>query len=160
MNEILVAYYSRSGKTKAVAVHLARMLGADLEEITEAAHRSGAKGWLLAGRDTMFDRPATLTSSHDLSGRKVIVLGMPVWAFAPPPAIRAFIRQHDLAGKSVIAFATMDGSGGERTLESLAKMLPGGLACRLVLKKPRGDDPVLLAQLQEFAERIRSAKTA
>lgn len=160
MNEIVVAYYSRTGKTKAVAVHLARMLGADLEEITEATSRSGAKGYLLAGRDAMLNRPATLTSSHDLSGRKIVVLGMPVWAFASPPAIRAFVRKYDLSGKSISAFATMEGSGGGRTLEGLAKMLPGGLTCQLALKKPRGDDPMLLSQLQELAEQIRSARTA
>lgn len=154
MSDILVACYSRTGKTRAVAEVLARMLGADLEEITESADRSGAKGYLLAGRDTMFDRPATLTSTHNLAGRRIVVLGMPVWAFAPPPAIRAFVRQHDLAGKTVAAFATMDGSGGDRTLDALAKLLPEGLAHRLVLKKPHAEDPGLLAQLQAWADAI------
>jgi flavodoxin len=157
MSEVLVVCYSRSGKTRWVAGRLAEMLSADIEQITEKKDRSGLLGYLTAGKDTVLDRPAEVTSRHSLEGKKTVVIGMPVWALAPPPPVRAYLRSVDLAGKRVCAFATMDGSGGERTLDALSKLVPGGLAERLVLKKPAPDDPGLLAQLTDWAERIRTS---
>ena len=158
MSEIVVAYYSRTGKTRAVAQKLAELLGADLEEITEKKDRSGVAGWLTAGGDTVLGKPAELTSRHSLQGRKVVVIGMPVWAFAPPPAIRAYVAAVDLSGVKVAGFATMDGSGADRALDALAEIVPGGLVERLGLKKPRGDDPKLIAQLADWAQRIKAGK--
>lgn len=53
----LVVYYSRTGKTRLVAGKVAELLGGDLVEIREAKDRSGLRGWLGAGRDTLGDRP-------------------------------------------------------------------------------------------------------
>jgi flavodoxin len=45
--KMLVVYYSRGGNTRAVAEEIARALGgADLEEIRDAADRSGWRGYL------------------------------------------------------------------------------------------------------------------
>jgi flavodoxin len=157
MSDILVVYYSRSGKTRLVAQKLAEILAADLEEITEKTDRSGPMGYLLAGRDTVLNHPAELTSRHSVEGKKVVVIGMPVWAFAPPPAIRAYLSAVDLTGKKVCGFATMDGSGADHTLKKLAQLVPGGLAERLPLKRPRPDDPTLILTLTQWAARIKAA---
>ena len=155
MNDILVVYYSRTGKTRLVAEKLAGLLGADVEEITEEKNRSGVLGYLVAGKDALLKRRAELTRVPSVDGREAVVIGMPVWGFRPPPAIRAYVETVDLSGKAVCAFCTYDGSGGDRTLEAMREMLPSGLAERFAWKRPRADDPVLDQRLAEWADRIK-----
>ena len=153
MKQIVIAYYSRTGVTRKVAEQLAALLDADLEEIREAKDRSGVLGWLGAGLDSTFKREANLTSDHNVEGRKTVVIGMPVWGFKPPPAVRSYLRKVNLAGKKVCAFCTFDGSGGDRVLDAVAGMVPGGLAARLALKKPAAR-PNLAATLKEWAKQV------
>src|SRR6056297_980641 len=90
MSKPLVVYYSRTGRTRYAAEKLAEHLGADIEEIVEAKSRSGMMGWLGAARDTVTDRATELSSTHDTAGRPMVVLAMPVWASAAPPAVRTY----------------------------------------------------------------------
>jgi flavodoxin len=153
MKPTVIVYYSRTGVTRTVAGQLAALLDADLEEIREAKDRSGALGWVGAQMDWMFKRDATLTSEHNVAGRKTVVIGMPVWGFKPPPALRNYLKKVNLTGKKVCAFCTYDGTGGDRTLEAVAGLVPGGLAARLPLKKPAAD-PNLAATLKEWVKQI------
>lgn len=47
----LVAFYSRTGNTKKLAEEISKILEADIEEIRDKKDRSGAIGWLFAGKD-------------------------------------------------------------------------------------------------------------
>jgi len=47
----LVVCYSRTGTTRQVGTELAKILGADFEEIVDTRNRAGIMGWLHAGRD-------------------------------------------------------------------------------------------------------------
>ncbi len=153
MKQIVIAYYSRTGVTRNVAEQLAALLDADLEEIREAKNRSGVLGLLGAGRDSTLKREAELTSEHNVEGRKTVVVGMPLWVFKPPPAVRSYLKKVSLAGKKVCAFCTFYGSGGGRALEAVAELVPGGLAARLPLKKP-ASNPNLAATLKEWAKQV------
>ena len=157
MSDILIVYYSRTGKTRMVAEKLASLLAADIEEIREAKGRSGRINWFVGVKDSLLGKPAEITSEHSVQPRKLVIIGMPIWAEAPPPAIRAFLTKYDLAGKKVCAFCTSDGSGGKRTFAKTAEFIPDGLTSTLMLKKPRPDDPVLDEQLHQWADEIRAA---
>ncbi len=157
MSDTLIVYYSRTGKTRMVAEKLADMLDADIEEIREVKGRSGRMGWFVGVKDSLLDKPAELTSEHTVEPRKLVIIGMPVWASAPPPAIRAFLGRYDLAGKTVCAFCTHDGGGGKGLFAKTGELVPGGLAATLSLKKPTPDDPALDEQLRQWAEEIKSA---
>lgn len=159
MSDILVVYYSRSGKTRSVAEKLRELLSADLAEITEEKDRSGAFGYLAACKDSMMKRPADLRHVPSPTEYRIMVIGMPVWAFQPPPAIRAYLQAVDLTDQSICGFCTYDGSGGDRTLDALHEMLPNGLAERFQWKKPKPDDPRLLQALADWAEKIRALAT-
>ena len=124
MKQTVVAYYSRTGVTRKVAEQLAALLDADLEEIREAKDRSGVLGLLGAGRDSTLKREAELTSEHNVEGRKTVVIGMPIWGFRPPPAVRSYLKKVNLAGKKVCAFCTFYGSGGGRALDAVAATGP------------------------------------
>jgi flavodoxin len=155
MRPTVVVYYSRSGKTRMVAERLAEAPDADLEEIRESADRRGMLGFLRGGRDAALNRPADLVSRHTVEGRRTVLLGMPVWAGGPPPAVHAYLASVDLAGKVVCAFCTHNGSGGEKTLDALAESIPGGLAERADFKRPKAGDEDFQAGLAEWIERVR-----
>jgi flavodoxin len=106
----LVVYYSRTGKTRFVAETIASQLGADLEEIVDQKKRSGSLGWIMAGKDasrkslTEIDAAKNSPANYDL-----IVIGTPIWAWSPSPAVRTYIKQNSLSGKTVALFYTSDG---------------------------------------------------
>ena len=155
MSEIVVAYYSRTGQTRKVCEKLAGLLGADLEEIGDAKSRRGLLGCLVAGKDAAFGKSTTLTTSHSLEGRKVVVLGTPVWAGGPAPAVQAYLNEVDLSGVTVFALCTFNGGEG-KTFHRIEQFADGRLAGTLALRKP-AKDPKLDAKLEPFAERIRKA---
>jgi flavodoxin len=106
----LVVYYSRTGKTRFVAETIASQLGADLEEIVDQKKRGSSLGWIMAGKDAARKSlteisPATKPpQDYDL-----IVIGTPIWAWSPTPAVRTYIKQNSLSGKKVALFYTSDG---------------------------------------------------
>lgn len=106
----LVVYYSRTGKTRFVAETIASELGADLEEIVDQKKRGGSLGWLMAGKDasrkslTEIEATKNLPANYDL-----IIIGTPIWAWNPTPAVRTYIKQNSLSSKKVALFYTSDG---------------------------------------------------
>ncbi|HUS48115.1 MAG TPA: flavodoxin [Phycisphaerae bacterium] len=156
MSDTLVVYYSRTGKTRLVAERLAGLLGADVEEIRETKSRAGAMGYLGGIKDAMFKCRARLADEHSASGRAAVVLGMPVWAASPPPAVREYLKCVDLGGCKVFAFCTYDGGGAASCLSKLAGVVGRELPATLELKKP-AKDADLDAKIKDFAERIRAA---
>ena len=156
MDRILIVYYSRTGTTRMVAERLAKLLEADIEEIRERKERAGALGFFIGIKDSILDKPAELISTHAVEDKDIVIIGMPVWADAPPPAIRAFVKQYDLTGKKIFAFCTHRGSGGEKTFAKLSKMLPEKIIQTLALRSPQ-KDPELEEKLKQWAEQIRSS---
>lgn len=156
MKDILVVYYSRTGKTRLVAHELARLLDADLEEVREEKGRAGFLGFLGAGRDAMRKRPARLVSEHSRGPRKVVVLGMPVWAWSPPPAARAYLAQVPPQGAGLCVFCTHDGGGGKRLFRIVGELAPQGVALTFEWKKPRPEDPELAAAMKEWAQKVKA----
>jgi len=153
MNETVVVYYSRVGKTRRIAEQLAAILKADLEEIREMKDRAGFLGLLSAGMDACLKRKVALARAPSIAGRKTVVLGMPVWAFGPPPPVRAWLRTADLGGKKLCAFCTFRALGGGHALATLAKLAPGGLAARLCLRRIAGGRK-LGESLKAWAEEV------
>jgi len=125
--KVLVVYYSRSGHTRQAAEMLAEKLSADLQELVDRSSRKGLIGWLKSGRDAVKEKEAELAplerrpEDYDL-----IVVGTPVWASHPAPAVRTFLAAHDLTGKRAAFFCTMSARGGEETFEIMKGLLSDG----------------------------------
>lgn len=127
----LVAYFSAGGTTRKAAERLARAIGADLFEIrpavpytqkdldwTDKNSRSSREMNDPASRPEMAGRCETI-GAYD-----TIYLGFPIWWYVAPTIINTFLESHDLAGKTLIPFATSGGSGMGRTVEVLKKVCP------------------------------------
>ncbi len=122
----LVVYYSKSGNTRRVAEEIARAVGGELEELVEVGvKRSGALGFLRAGRDGMrgraskIDAPKKRPADYDL-----LFIGSPVWGGNIVPAVRGYMTSADLASKPAAVFCTAGGASVERTLATLHSLTP------------------------------------
>jgi len=119
--KVLVAFYSRSGVTRAAAEDIARRLGADIEEIIDTKPRRGAIGWLIAGKDASLKCLAEIAPpAKDPAAYDLVILGTPVWAFTMAPAVRTYIARYAGAFKKLAFFCTMGGSGDKKTFRHMA----------------------------------------
>ena len=131
----LIVFYSRTGCTRAAAGELARLLGADQEELKERTDRSGAAGYLVAGRDAMMKRPADLLpTTCRPEAYDVVVVATPVWAFTMCPAIRAWLRREAANLRRVAFVCTQGGSGAARAMQHMREIAGRDPVATLVLR--------------------------
>ena len=130
MAKALVAYFSVSGTTKRLAERLAQATGADLVEIKPAQPYTAADvDWRNKRSRSSVEmsdassRPAIASRVDNMDAYDVVFVGFPIWWYREPGIIDTFIESYDLAGKTVIPFATSGGSGignSGRNLQALA----------------------------------------
>ena len=152
----LVVFYSRTGTTKKVGEALAIKLGADIEEIKDIVNRSGAKGYLLSGRDAMRRKLTTLepqnknTAEYDL-----VVIGTPVWAWNMSAPIRTYITERKDDFKKVAFFCTMGGSGNEGTFSEMAEVIGKQPLGKLALKTVQVVKNEFVEKLENFTNTLK-----
>lgn len=129
---ILVAYFSATGTTEAVARRIASAASADLYAITpEKPYTAADLDWTDEhSRSTVemkdsTSRPA-IKADADIrpADYDVIFLGYPIWWYIAPTIVNTFIEQHDLRGKKIIPFATSGGSGIEKSVAAFRRQYP------------------------------------
>ena len=126
----VVAYFSATGTTEAVARQLAKDNTAELYAIEPAEKYTSADlDWRNKNSRSSVEmndknaRPA-LKSKKSLSQYDVIYIGYPIWWDVAPRIINTFIEQAELDGKTVIPFATSGGSGVEKSVSELKAAYP------------------------------------
>lgn len=93
-------------------IETAKPYPADFQAVIDQNHEETANGI----------RPELKESSLELSGYDTVFLGYPVWATDVPQAIRSFLEQNDLSGKTVIPFCTHDGYGAGRSYSTVREV--------------------------------------
>lgn len=113
----LVAYFSATGTTKALAEKIAKVTGGDLYEIKpEVPYTSADLDWRVkTSRSSveMADKNSRPAMVKDLKGAEnygTIYIGFPVWWYTAPTIINTFLEAYDFSGKNVVFFATSGGS--------------------------------------------------
>ena len=129
--KVLVAYFSATGTTKAVAEDLAKVMDATLFEIEPSEPYTAAD---LDWRDDksrssveMHDpnsRPAVKDKVKDMAQYNVVFIGYPIWWYIAPTIINTFIDENNLEGKKVYCFATSGGSPITPCVDALKKQYP------------------------------------
>lgn len=125
--KILVAYFSHSGNTRAVAERIAAATGADLFEIVPqrpypAEYRAVVDQ---AKREIAADyRPALKNDQPDAGRYDVIYIGSPCWWATVAPPVATFLAAHGFAGKTLIPFMTHEGSRMGRTEADIRRLCP------------------------------------
>ena len=126
MSGKLVAFFSASGVTAALAQRLSRAAGADLFEIKPAVpYTSADLDWTNASSRSSVEmknpasRPEIAEKLPSMANYDVVFLGFPIWWYVAPTIINTFLESYDFSGKTIALFATSGGSPMGRTLEIL-----------------------------------------
>lgn len=137
----IIVYYSLEGNTEYAAKEIAEGIGADILCIEpEKTYPTGAfKKFIWGGKSAvMSETPALKPYSFDASQYDRVIFGFPVWAGNIAPPIRTFVKENDLSGKSVAAFACQGGSGAEKAFAKLLACLGRDkLDAELILIDPK-----------------------
>ena len=127
----LVAYFSATGTTEAVAKNLAEVTGATLYEIKpEVKYTAADLDWRnKESRSTIEmqdknSRPAIVKDLKDAGSYDRIFIGFPVWWYTAPTIINTFIEAYGFEGKTVIFFATSGGSSIDKANKDFAAAYP------------------------------------
>ena len=117
----LVAYFSATGTTEAVAKDLAEVTGGTLYEIKpEVKYTAEDLDWTVKTSRSSVEmqdrssRPAIVKDLADADSYDVVYVGFPVWWYTAPTLINTFIETYGFKGKTVIFFATSGGSSIDR----------------------------------------------
>jgi flavodoxin len=136
----LVVYYSRTGAAKFVAETIAAELGSDIEEIVDLKSREGKLNYMGAagdasrGKETKIGPINRVPSDYDL-----IIIGTPIWAWSPTPAIRTYIKNNNFSGKKVALFFTYE-NNLRQAIGKTKALLPNSIfAGELTLAKALND---------------------
>ena len=133
MSKKLVAYFSATGVTAAVAKQLAEMIiGADLYAIRpKTPYTADDLNWndpqsrsSVEMRDKTF-RPELADKNAHLEDYDMIFLGFPIWWYVAPTIINTFLESYDCSGKTIVLFATSGSTGFGKTVEGLLPSAPG-----------------------------------
>jgi len=125
--KILVAYFSHSGNTRAVAYDICKKVDGEFFEIqTVKPYPSDYNTVVdIAKRELKADFRPELKSKLKNSGQyDVIFVGYPNWWGTYPQAIKVFLSMHDFSGKTIIPFCTHEGSELGRSVADLKKLCP------------------------------------
>lgn len=110
--KILVAYYSYSGNTEAVAKQIAGATGGTLFEITTPHQYPEAYNAMTAqAKKEIRDgfKPELSSKVEDFARYDMVFVGSPNWWGTYAPAVSAFLAAYDFNGKTVVPFFTHGG---------------------------------------------------
>lgn len=146
---ILIAYFSRAGEnynvgviekgnTAIIAEMIGEQTGGDLFHIeTVTPYPENYRECTNVAQQELRDnaRPELKATVDNFEDYDVVFLGYPNWWGDMPMAVYTFLESYDFSGKTVVPFATHEGSGLASTESSIASACSGaevlgGLAIR------------------------------
>ena len=137
----LIVYYSLEGNTQYAAERIAAAIGAETLRLApeKAYPDSGFKKFFWGGTSAvMAEKPKLQPYEFDPAAWERIIIGFPVWAGNVTPPIRTFIKENDLRGKRIAAFACQSGAGAEKAFAKLKAALGvSALEAEMVLIDPK-----------------------
>lgn len=148
--KVLVAYFSATGTTKALAEYAADAVNGDLYEIVPQEPYTSAdldygdrNSRSTKEMDDASCRPAIQASVSDMSQYDIVFIGYPIWWGEAPRIVSTFMESYDFSGKTIVPFCTSASSGmgsSARNLHSLADNSVNWLdGARLSGSSSRGD---------------------
>lgn len=120
---ILVAYFSHTGNTEAIARQIAQLTGGTLAEIRRAEEyedlQTEAEAEILEGV-----RPEITVSVDHVEDYNTIFVGYPIWWNEAPAMIATFLSSYDFSGKTIIPFCTSASDSIDNSLHIFSELCP------------------------------------
>ena len=129
-SKTLVAYFSATGTTKALAEKFAAAADADIFEIVPSEPYTSAdlnyNSDCRANREQNDDssRPAIANTIENFDSYDTIIIGHPIWWGTIPRIIYTFMDTYDLSGKNVYTFCTSGSTGISTAVSDVKKYAP------------------------------------
>ncbi len=149
VKKVLVAYFSATGTTKALAEYAADAVNGDLYEIvpqepyTSADLNYGDRNSRSTKEmDDPSCRPAINGNVSDMSQYDIVFIGYPIWWGEAPRIVSTFMESYDFSGKTIVPFCTSSSSGmgsSAKNLHSLTSNATWLDGARLSGSSSRGD---------------------
>ena len=116
MKKMLIVYYSWSnGNTERIAKKLESIAGGELLKIDTATPYSGSYNDVVDQGQREVNsgyEPELKPIDVNIADYDVIAVGTPTWWYTMAPAVKTFLHQNDLSGKTVVPFMTNGGWPG------------------------------------------------
>lgn len=155
----LIAYYSMSGHTRALAEEIGRTLGADIDEIREPRQRRGFSGVMSALFDALRRRePPIEPPVRDPAKYDLLVLGGPVWAGRLASPVRTYAHRYATKAPHIAFFCTEGGNGGARAFAELERLVSRAPDATLEIDAKRLAPEAHRDALQRFATDVLAGK--
>ncbi len=125
----IVLYYSQTGNTEMIARRIAKDFGCELLKIEpDVVYGGFLSSCARVIKDRMRkDLPTYVTEIPDLTPYDTVFVGFPIWAGDAPDFVQSFLKDCDLAGKTIIPFATSKMTGIEGAVETLTIICDGAV---------------------------------
>lgn len=124
----LIAYFSWSGNTEALADMIAAHTGGDLFEIVPQTPYTDDYDALLDAAQTEQQenaRPAVANQVENWDAYDTVFVGYPNWWSDAPMVVLSFLERYDCTGKTIVPFATSGGGGFGRSTDSITASAVG-----------------------------------
>lgn len=126
--DILIAYFSQTGTTKAVAEKIQKLTGGDLLRIREKNKYTSNYNKLTQIAKKELKRKAKqdiTTEARNMKSYDVVYVGYPIWWGTTPRVVNSFLEKYNLKGKTVIPFCTSGGDDIDGSLADLKRSCKG-----------------------------------
>lgn len=120
---ILVAYYSYTGNTEAVAKQIADLTGGDLAEIQRKEDYQDLQTDAKEEIDQDI-RPEITVSVENVEDYDTIIVGYPIWWDEAPAMISTFLDSYDFSGKTIVPFCTSSSDEIDNSLHIFSEICP------------------------------------
>ena len=131
---VLVAYFSATGNTRGIALHLQNILDADLYEIVpEAPYTDEDLKYSNDGcranqeQNDPDARPAIAGAPEHVEGYDVVFLGYPIWWGQAPKILYTFLESCDFGNATIVPFCTSGSSGIGSSAANLHALAPDAI---------------------------------
>ncbi len=124
----LVVYYSNEGNTEAAAQRIATELPADLLKLLPEKDipAQGFFRFFTGGMRASFGMGTKLQPyRYNFAEYDQVILGTPIWASGPVPAINQFLKENPDTSKFTAAFTCSGGGDNAKCVTILSKKIPG-----------------------------------
>jgi flavodoxin len=155
-----VIYYSLDGNCALVAEAIKNRLNADVFAIKTAdeKRRTGIGKYIWGGRQVFqHTKPELKPLNVNIDAYDLIILGTPVWAGSPAPAMVSFLSRTQLNGKKTAIFCCHGGGKGKALAKFKALLPENAVAAEIDFFNPaRGNTEELRKKINAWVTALRA----
>jgi flavodoxin len=152
-----VVFYSYEGNCRFAAKQIAANIKADLVQIqtVDEKKRRGFFKYLWGGSMTVRGiKPPLKSYDFNPDSYDLIILGTPVWAGSPAPAMKSFLSQTKINGKKIALFLCHAGGSGKAMKKFKAALEGNTIISELEIINPARNAEKSSEQIENWAKTL------